>query len=299
MNLRRLILTGLVLGFAAAAAPVLAQEDFLVATESSETAKTASGSGENIVVEKLAPKEDFTKTEVVKPRLDAVLDSQAVGRLNVNNWLKIAIRNAVKNGVPANTIVLMLLFPLVAALIAAGRHIVGLQGFGIFTPAIISVAFLATGVTVGIMLFVGIMLMATLSRFILRRLKLPTLPRMALLLWFVSLGVLGLMLISPYIRLEALVSLSIFPILILILLAETFIEAQVTRSWKGALTLTLETLFLALVSFLVLSTQGLQEWVLINPELTLLLVAALDILIGRYSGLRLMEIWRFRKLLEK
>jgi hypothetical protein len=295
-----LTVAGFLCLFAFCVQPAMAQLDLPnSASESSITGDVATSSGDNVVVEKLVPKEDFTKTEQVKPRLDAVLERQELGTLGWSNWLKIPIRNAVNSGVPANTIVLMLLFPLVAALIAGGRHIVGLQGFGIFTPAIISVAFLATGVTVGIMLFVGIMVMATFSRIILRRLKLPSLPRMALLLWFVSLGVLGLLMASPYIRIEALVSLSIFPILILILLAETFIEAQVTRSWKGALELTMETLFLALVSFLVLSTQSLQEWVLLNPELALLLVAALDILIGKYNGLRLMEVWRFRKLLEK
>jgi hypothetical protein len=172
-----------------------------------------------------------------------------------------------------------------------------LQGFGIFTPAVVSVAFLATGVTVGVLMFVAILVMATIARVVLKRLRLPTMPRTALLLWFVSLGILAMMLVSPYFKVSSLITLNIFPILLLILLAETFIEVQITRNFKSALELTAETLFLALISFLILSMQWLQEWVLVRPELTVILIAGLDILIGRYKGLRLMERLRFRELL--
>ena len=175
----------------------------------------------------------------------------------------------------------------------------GLYGFGIFTPAVIAVAFLATGVTVGVILFAGILLMATLARMVMRKLKLPSLPRMALLIWFVSMGVLGLMLTSPWLKLEGLVKISIFPILLLILLVETFIEVQITTTLKTALAMTGQTLLLALLSFLVMSTQGLQEWVLLNPEIAVVAIVILDVLIGRYDGLRLLERWRFRKLLER
>lgn len=244
------------------------------------------------------PKEDLTQPKEAKSRLERVLDVNPTGPLSLTNFIGVAIRYAVARGVPANTIVLMILFPLVAALIAFARHIIGLQGFGIFTPAVVSVAFLATGVTVGFLLFAAILIIATLARMILKRLKLPSMPRMALLIWFVSLGILALMLVSPAIRLQGLVSINIFPILLLILLAETFIEVQITRTFRSALELTLETLFLALLSFFVLSIQTLQEWVLVHPETTILAIALLDILIGRYTGLRLLERLRFRQLLE-
>lgn len=48
-----------------------------------------------------------------------------------------------------------------------------------------------------------------------------------------------------------------------------------------------------------MSTQGLQEWVLLNPEIAVVAIVVLDVLIGRYDGLRLLERWRFRKLLER
>jgi len=266
-----------------------------------EASMSAEESTEAAVVQEEVkpPKDDLTEPKESKSRLEKVLDSKDVGHLTPMNFLQVAIRRAVANGVPANTIVLMMMFPLVAVLIAAARHVVGLQGFGIFTPAVIAVAFLATGVTVGVILFVGILLVATLARMIMRRLKLPSLPRMALLIWFVSMGVLGLMLASPWLKLEGLVRINIFPILLLVLLAETFIEVQITTTLKTALRMTGQTLLLALLSFLVMSTQALQEWVLLNPEVAVLSMVVLDVLIGRYDGLRLLERIRFRKLLER
>lgn len=251
-----------------------------------------------LVVEK-TQKEDITVVREEKGRLTKLVEERNVGEFGPFNFLQVLIKRAVERGVPANTIVLMLMFPLVAAFIAAARHIIGLQGFGIFTPAVVSVAFLATGVTVGVLLFVAILVMATIARVILKRLRLPTMPRMALLLWFVSMGILAMMLVSPYFKVASLITLNIFPILLLILLAETFIEVQITRSFRSALELTGETLFLALISFLILSMQWLQEWVLVRPELTVILIAGLDILIGRYKGLRLMERLRFRELLSE
>lgn len=293
-----------VLGLLVVTGEVRAQvgEDMLVATMSSEPSEASMSAEEATaaaVQEVKPPKDDLTEPKEAKTRLERVLDSKEVGQLGVANFLQVAIRGAVNNGVPANTIVLMMLFPLVAALIAAARHVVGLHGFGIFTPAVIAVAFLATGVTVGVILFGGILLMATLARMVMRKLKLPSLPRMALLIWFVSMGVLGLMLASPWLKLEGLVKISIFPILLLILLVETFIEVQITTTLKTALVMTGQTLLLALLSFLVMSTQGLQEWVLLNPEIAVVAIVVLDVLIGRYDGLRLLERWRFRKLLER
>lgn len=272
------------------AMPVRAQVK--VATQEAEVATTSG------VVETRQEQSDLTKPEKSKSRLERLLDDNPVKGSIVFNFLKVSIREAVNRGVPPNTIVLLILFPLVAALIAAARHIIGLQGFGLFTPAVVSVAFLATGVTVGVLLFVAIMVTATVGRVVMRKLKVPSLPRMALLLWFVSLGVLTLVLASPWLSLETLMTVSIFPILLLVLLAETFIEVQVTQSFRAALRLTIETFLLALASFLVLSTRSLQEWVLLNPELAILLIALIDILIGRYTGLRFLERLRFRKLLE-
>ena len=141
-----------------------------------------------------AARQDITeRTSPIKDRLGAYLAEKPREKLNWHNFLQQAIRQAVEKGVSANTIVLVLLFPLVAGLIAAARHLLGLTGFGIFVPAMLSVAFLATGIRVGMLMFLVIWALAAVSRKLTNWLKLQYLPRMALLMWFVSLGVLGVL----------------------------------------------------------------------------------------------------------
>lgn len=246
------------------------------------------------------PRTDLTKEteESVEP-LIKILDTQKLGSILPFNPVKYAIRGAIDAGVPPNTLVLLLLLPGVAALIAAARHLLGVRGFGIFLPAALSVVFVATGPLAGIGLFLVIVFIATLVRIILRKLKikLQYLPRMALILWSVVLGVLGLLFLAPFVGGKLFSGISIFPVLILALLAEDFTKVQLGKSAKIAVRVTGETLILALVSYFFLTSTSLHEYALLHPELTLLSTAIVDILMGRYIGLRFIEYWRFRKLL--
>lgn len=195
--------------------------------------------------------------------------------------------------------VLILLLPLIAAIIAATRQIIGLRGFGIFLPASLSVVFVATGPFVGVALFLIIVFVSTATRMILRRLKikLQYLPRMSLILWAVSIGVLGVLFLTPIIRYPGLTNVSIFAVLILALLTEDFIRIQLGKSVKTAIRLSSETIILSVISYLVLTYKPVQEYALLNPEIYLMVVFIVDLILGRYTGLRVMELWRFRKLL--
>lgn len=248
----------------------------------------------------ITPRRDLTqKTEGTIGPLEVLLRQQELGSVWPANPLKYAIRNSVASGVPANTIVLLLLLPVVATIIAAFRHLVGLRGFGIFLPAVLSVVFVATGPVVGIGLFLIIVLFSIVPRLILRKLKikLQYLPRMALILLFVVFGVMMVLFLAPAINRPDLANVSIFPVLILVLLAEDFNKVQIGRNVKIAINLTTETLILALISYIFLTLKPLQEFALLNPEMLIVAVALMDLLLGRYVGLRFIELWRFRKLL--
>lgn len=267
--------------------PVMAQE------EASEAAQVATPAAIT-----QAQAQDITeRTSPVKGKLEGYLAAKEPGPVTWKNFLQIAIRQAVDKGVSANTIVLVLLFPLVAGLIAAGRHLLGFQGFGIFVPAMLAVALVATGIKVGLVLFMVIYLTANFARVLTQKLKLQYLPRMALLMWFISLGVLGVLLGA--VNIEAVSSLSaasIFPILILMLLTENFIEVQTGKSRHEAANLILQTLLMAVATALLLRLDVIQKFVLLNPELFLLLVAAFDWYVGKYVGLRALEYVKFKKL---
>ena len=238
------------------------------------------------------------KTPQTLGPLEELLNKQKLGSV-LGNPVKYAIRGAVNAGVPANTIVLLLLLPISAFVIAVTRNVIGIRGFGIFLPAALSVVFVAIGPVLGISLFLLIVAISTVVRIVLRKLKVKLLylPRMALILWAVVIGVLAVLFSAPIIKSASLTNVSIFAVLILILLAEDFIRVQLGKSIKTAISLTTETLIIALVSFIFLTLKPLQNFVLLKPEITLISIGILDVILAKYSGLRLMEIWRFRKLI--
>ncbi len=247
-----------------------------------------------------APPVDITQksTESLGP-LEKLLEDQKVGPVWPFNPIKYATRGAIEAGVPANTLVLLLLLPIVTFVIAFSRNVVGIRGFGIFLPAALSVVFVATGPVVGIGLFLVIVAVSTLVRMILRKLKikLQYLPRMSFIFWAVVFAVLGVLFLAPVLSFPALANVSIFAVLILILLAEEFSRVQLGKSAKTAANLTFETLILSLISYLFLTLQPLREYVLLKPEVSLILVAIADLVLGKYTGLRVMEFYRFRKLI--
>lgn len=246
------------------------------------------------------PRVDITqKTEEVIGPLEKLIKEQEIGMIWPLNPIKHAIKNSVNAGVPANTIVLLLLLPIVATVIAATRTIVGIRGFGIFLPAALSITFVAIGPVLGILLFSAIVLISTTVRIITRKLKLKLqyLPRMALILWFVSFGILGILFSAPMIKYTPLLNVSIFPVLVLTLLVEDFTKIQLGKSFKTAMSLTGQTLVLALISYVFLTYAPFQKMVLLNPEIALMSTFLIDIVLGKYLGLRVMEYIRFRKLI--
>ena len=273
--------------------------EMLTATESAEFGATVSAglpAGEAGIVEKtVEPKQDLTQPTVeVKNKLEQVLLDSPVGELGWKNFLRYGVTRAVKNGVPVNTVVLILLFPLVVAMVAAARHLIGIRGAGILTPALLSVAFLATGIWAGVGLFAIILLVTVLARNVLKGLKLQYLPRVSLLLWVVSASVFLTLFGASLFDVNQLVNVGIFPILILMLLSETFIDIQQGRSGSEARALIMQTFFLAMISSLLLGSEVVQRAVLLYPEIIFFGVAIFDVFMGRYTGLRLSEYLMYR-----
>lgn len=265
------------------------------------TSSASPLASEEPVVTEPAVRVDITqKTEEVIGPLETLIRAQEINNIWPFNPIKFAIKNAVESGVPANTIVLLLLLPIVATVMAASRQIVGIRGFGIFLPAALSIAFVAIGPILGILLFMAIVVISTSVRLITRKfkLKLQYLPRMALILWFVSFGILGILFASPMINYPALKNVSIFPVLVLTLLTEDFTRIQLGKSFKTAIRLTNQTLILAFISYIFLTYPPFRTFVLLNPEIALLVTFVINIVLGKYVGLRFMEYLRFRKLIK-
>lgn len=204
----------------------------------------------------------------------------------------------INQGVPKETIILLLMLPIVATIIAFARQIVGIKGFGIYTPLIISFAFLIIGLKYGLTFFIAILLVGTFTRLAAKRLHLLYLPRMAIVLTVVALTILIFFLIGAVSEKSGLIAVSVFAVIIMITLVEKFIASQIERGAKQAVILTLETLTLSIICYWVASWNWLENIILLYPVWIILGCIIINILLGKWTGLRISEYFRFRELIK-
>lgn len=216
-------------------------------------------------------------------------------KLGLTNFLLYTINYMMSRGVERENIILILMLPIIATFAAFSRQLLGIKTFGIYTPTIITLSFVATGINIGLLIFVVILFLATLFRFILKKSRLLYLPRMALLLTILAFAILLIFLLGAKFGKIGIVSLSIFPILILILLSEKFISAQIEKGGRHALLLSLETTLVSVVCYFLVTWSWFKNLIFDYPEIVLLTLP-LNILLGKWPGLRLSEHLRFREL---
>jgi hypothetical protein len=204
----------------------------------------------------------------------------------------------IAQGVPFETVALLLMLPVIATFIAFLRQVIGIKAFGIYTPLIITFAFLATnGLKYGIIIFLAVILAGMAMRFVLKPFRLLYLPRVAIMLSVVAVLILVMLTFGGSVRRTGLAAVSIFPILIMITLVEKFVAAQIEKGNKTALILTLETLVISVIGYFIASWDVLIRLIAEMPWIILLTIP-INILIGKWTGLRVSEYIRFRKIIK-
>jgi len=202
-------------------------------------------------------------------------------------------------GIPFETVILILMLPIIATFIAFLRQVVGIKAFGIYTPLIITFAFLATnGLRYGIVIFLTVILSGLLMRFILKPFRLLYLPRVAIMLTVVAFVILFMLTLGSSFRRTGLAAVSIFPILIIITLVEKFVAVQIEKGNRTAVILALETLLISIVGFYLASWDLLIGILIANPWIVLLTLP-INFFLGKWTGLRLSEYLRFKNILKK
>lgn len=216
------------------------------------------------------------------------------------------IEFAVLQGVPIETVTLILMLPIVVTIIAFFRQVVGIKAFGIYTPALVTFAFFGIGIDAdnffkgmkyGISIFATVITIGTLSRIFLKRFRLLYLPRVAIVITIVSLSTLVILILGGLMQRTGLASVSIFPILIMVALVEKFVSTQIEKGARTAVILSIETLIISLVCYTVVSWSELVGFVQKYPWIVLGTIF-INLLLGKWTGLRLSEYIRFKNVLK-
>jgi hypothetical protein len=190
----------------------------------------------------------------------------------------------------------LLMVPLGAFMIVFLRNVIGLKTFGTFMPILIALAFRETELLWGMVLFCVLTGLGLVIRFYLEYLKLLLVPRLASVLIIVIILMAAVSLVSHKLGFDRGLSVALFPMVVLAMTIERMSLIWEELGPAEALKQGLGSLFVAALGYLIMSSRFLGHLVFVFPEL-LLVVLATTLLLGRYTGYRLTELWRFRAAL--
>ena len=193
------------------------------------------------------------------------------------------------------TLSLMLLLPFGALVTAVFRNIVGLRTLGTFAPALLAMSFIYAAWGMALVILAVVVIVGLAGRAMLERLHLLMVPRLSIILTTIILCVVFAISLLNYFVPEQSAQTVLIPLVILTILIERFFVTSEEDSTRYAVQLVLGTVVVATFCYLLLRWDDVGQLVLIYPEIHFFTIA-LFILIGRYTGYRLTELWRFRDL---
>lgn len=191
---------------------------------------------------------------------------------------------------------ILLLLPLGALVVVFMRNFIGIETNGTFMPILIALSFRETHLLLGIILFTIIVSVGLFLRFYLEKLKLLMIPRLSAILTIVILLMLVISIISNKLGIPSALSIALFPLVIITMTIERLSIVWEERGRSEALKQGVGSLIVAVIGYFFMQNSILQHLFFLFPEL-LLVILGIMILMGRYTGYRLLEFYRYRYLL--
>src|SRR4029079_2639074 len=162
----------------------------------------------------------------------------------------------------------------------------------------LAMAFIYANLTTGVVILAIVISVGLVGRRLLERLRLLMVPRLSIILTIVILcfvfGVSALHYLLPAVSAEVV----LLPMIILTTLIERFHVTAEEDGLAYTVQLALGTLLVSVLCYLVLMWERVGQTVLTYPEIHFLTIAVF-IMMGRYAGYRLTELWRFRDLVHQ
>ena len=191
----------------------------------------------------------------------------------------------------------LLLLPIAALVCCVIRNVIGLHTFGTFAPALLGLSFREVESPVGAFVLVTVLSVAWIFRRGLARLNLLQVPRSAVMLSLVVALLVAFVLYSHARGRSVTGVLPFLPLVIVTGLVERFWTTEEEDGTAAALRTMCATLVTAAAVFLVVRADVVRQTIVDYPEALGFAIAA-QLVLGRYTGYRLTELFRFRDLAE-
>ncbi|MBK7519688.1 MAG: inactive transglutaminase family protein [Gammaproteobacteria bacterium] len=191
----------------------------------------------------------------------------------------------------------ILLVPIGTLVVAIFRILIGLRTSGTFMPILIALAFIQTTLLWNLLLFITVVGIGLYIRFHLARLNLLLIGRISAVVTVVIGLMSGISILSYKLGLNQILTITFFP---MIILSWTIERMSILWEEEGPHEVAIQgggSLLVATAAYLLMSNELVAHLTFNFPEL-LLVQLALILLIGQYTGYRLMELKRFAPLVE-
>ncbi len=196
-----------------------------------------------------------------------------------------------------NTIKWLMIFPLAILIIALIRNFIGLQTMGTFTPMLLAMALVKTGLVSGLLCFGAIIAIGLAIRTLLSRLNLLLVPRISAVVICVILIIQAMTVFGYHFNISLTTSASSFPIIIMAWVIE---RASITWEEEGPFNAGRQILFsmiAAILTYFIICNETIRHIMFAFNEFNLVILF-LVMLLGTYTGYRLTELKRFRPLVK-
>mgnify|MGYP002725564604 CR=1 FL=1 len=237
---------------------------------------------------------DAFLTEIEKRDIDFAVVDQATFAIRPWNLLSTLVNYMVTKGVSSEMIILLLMLPVILTIITFLKQVIGVTTFGLYTPAVITLSLVALGWKIGLALLCIILIAGYLTRAIVSRYRLLYIPKIAVILTVISIVLLLVLALAAAFGIT-LAPDTVFILLIMTTLSEEFMSVKAELGFRSAVFAVAETVLVSLICFSIVQWQVITSLILAYPELIILTLIA-NIFLGRWTGLRLSEVVRFREI---
>lgn len=235
----------------------------------------------------------FSVTQSIVSARSAALLKKGEGEVSLMDFSLFVLPNESQNAFKR-----LLLIPIGAFIVVLLRVLVGLKTSGTFMPILLAMSFVQTDLVPGITMFLLVVSIGLIVRSYLSALNLLLVARISAVL-IVVVAIMAMVAILAYkLGFKDAISITFFP---MIILAWTIERMSIIWEEDGAKEVLLQgggSLLVAIIAFFAMTNSVMQFWTFNFPEF-LFAVLGLIILVGRYSGYRLSELYRFASMVDK
>ncbi|MFT5710739.1 MAG: hypothetical protein ACI8QT_001438 [Halioglobus sp.] len=189
----------------------------------------------------------------------------------------------------------LLLIPVAALVVVLMRIVVGLSTSGTFMPILLALALIQTTLLVGLALFLLVVGVGLWIRSYLSHMNLLLVSRIASVVIVVILLMAVVAITSYKLGIDQALTVTFFPTIIL---AWTIERMSILWEEEGGHEVLIQgggSLIVAVLAYLVMSNRYVEHLTFNFPELLITLLGVI-LLLGKYTGYRLSELYRFREM---